>query len=619
MTPEQHEKVCALFDEVLKVPPAERACFLDRVCADSPWLRAEIEKWLANLQQAEQAGFLDPPTRRTNPEAVASAGPVAFPSAPPHIVSEPAHPAKVPGPPPEFAQSYADFIRDLLHQRLRLVAIIASFLFGLFLAKDIVTGGYPLDQPRSDFLVHAGITLVICMVAVLLWSRRSLGILWLRGVEFLVVGLNVVFLLQYQVLLLRVAPEWAAHSHEDVLLAVGDSISLRWFATLVIYGLYVPNTLARCLAMVAGMAATPLIVVVALAAWEGIPGLFVETLIDLTVWLLVGSVLAVYGSYKIAMARQEMFQGRKLGKYKLKERIGKGGMGEVWLADDSWLRRPCALKVIGPERAGDATVLRRFQREVRATARLFHENIVSIYDYGNAADGTFYYVMEYVPGLDLRELVVRHGPLSSGRTIHFLKQAAAALQEAHAAGLIHRDVKPKNMIACSRPPNCDQLKLVDFGLVRDTQALAAGESRTHAGIVFGTPSFMSPEQVDPTPVLDGRSDIYSLGAVAYFLLTGRPPFLGKDVEVLAAHLNEPAIPPSRLCPHIQADLERVVLRCLEKDPAQRFQAAAEVIAGLSACACGTAWTNRHAAEWWSAKESETIAVVGPRRSTGADD
>ena len=227
-------------------------------------------------------------------------------------------------------------------------------------------------------------------------------------------------------------------------------------------------------------------------------------------------------------------------------------MGEVYLAEHRLLKRPCALKVIRPERAGDPRSLERFEHEVRATARLSDPNIVEVYDYGRTEDGTFFYVMEYLHGLSLDELVARHGPMPPGRVIYLLRQACEALAEAHAAGLIHRDLKPANLFAARRGRRYDFVKLLDFGLV---EAVAArhevGPSRERT--VCGTPQYMAPEQITGDRAVDGRCDLYALGGVAYTLLTGRPPFEGETAtQVMNAHVRDPVVPPSRHRPDIPA-------------------------------------------------------------------
>ena len=196
--------------------------------------------------------------------------------------------------------------------------------------------------------------------------------------------------------------------------------------------------------------------------------------------------------------------------------------------------RPCALKLIRPDRAGDPKNLRRFEREVQATATLTHPNTIQIYDYGHAEDGTFYYVMEYLPGVTLEELVKCEGPLAPSRSIHFLRQICGALKEAHSRGLIHRDIKPGNVMVCERGGIHDVAKLLDFGLALPPMCETEGEKLTQDGIVTGTPAYLSPEQAGGQETLDARSDIYSVGALAYFLLAGQPPFANRSgVKLLA--------------------------------------------------------------------------------------
>jgi serine/threonine-protein kinase len=321
----------------------------------------------------------------------------------------------------------------------------------------------------------------------------------------------------------------------------------------------------------------------------------------MTIWLAIAAAIAVYGSHKINVLRHEAFEARQLGQYVLKQRLGEGGMGEVYLAEHQLLRRPCAVKLIHAECLGDSQALARFEREVKATASLSHWNTVEIFDYGHTEDGTFYYVMEYLPGLDLEDMVDRHGQLTPERVIHLLRQVCAALHEAHARGLIHRDIKPGNIIACERGQVYDVAKLLDFGLVRTAETAAPSGRLTEYGRVMGTPLYMSPEQARGWPA-DARSDLYSLGAVAYFLLTGRPPFVRESsMDVLAAHLVDAVAPLATLRPDVPEDLQAVVLRCLAKAPAERFPDVDSLDKALAECRDAGRWTQAVAAAWWRNK------------------
>ncbi|MBI1833058.1 MAG: serine/threonine protein kinase, partial [Planctomycetes bacterium] len=256
-----------------------------------------------------------------------------------------------------------------------------------------------------------------------------------------------------------------------------------------------------------------------------------------------------------------------------------------------------------PEQAGDPTTLLRFEREVQAMATLTHPNTVEIYDYGHTADGTFYYVMEYLPGLSLQELVDHHGPLTPGRAIHFLRQICGALKEAHSIGLIHRDIKPSNVIACQRGGVHDVAKLLDFGLVQDIGGFAAGsEKLTGVGAIVGSPNYLSPEQATGKRPIDARTDIYSLGAVAYFLVTGQPPFRRDSaMELIAAHMKDPVQPPRELRPELPIDLDEVILMCLRKNPDERFSDMEAVDLALAACESAQDWNADRAREWWRGK------------------
>jgi serine/threonine-protein kinase len=326
------------------------------------------------------------------------------------------------------------------------------------------------------------------------------------------------------------------------------------------------------------------------------------------------SAFAIYGAHRIEGLRRETLEARKLGQYQLLQRLGAGGMGEVCLAEHLLLRRPCAIKLIRPDRTGDVQHLRRFEREVQATATLTHPNTVQVYDYGHAADGTFFYVMEYLPGLTLEQLVERHGPLPANRTVHFLRQVCGALREAHAIGLIHRDLKPGNVMVCERGGQHDTAKLLDFGLVIPLGGSSVSEKLTQEGAIAGTPAYMAPEQASGQEALDARSDIYSVGALAYFLLTGRPPFAGRSaVKVLAAHLYEAPAPLTKYRTDVPAELEAVVMRCLAKTPAERFPDASGLERALAGCLNGAEWGEREAANWWA---SHNQRDGGPGLATG---
>ncbi len=386
------------------------------------------------------------------------------------------------------------------------------------------------------------------------------------------------------------------------------SASLMWFSLMAIYGTAVPNTWRRAAAVIGGMAATPF-VVLAWAWWADAPPVRVRTefLLCLGWWMVLGFATAVFASHKLTQYRQAAAEARRLGPYTLVRKLGAGGMGEVYLAEHRLLKRPCAVKLVRPDQAADPQQLRRFEREVQATAGLTHPNAIQVFDYGHTPDGTFYYAMEYVPGLNLQELVKRHGPLPPGRVVYLLRQVCGALREAHATGLIHRDIKPANVIVCNRGGIPDLAKLLDFGLVRDVSG--GGAELTQDGIISGTPAYMAPEQASGARV-DARADIYALGGLAYFLLTGRPPFTGPSaMKVLAAQMYEAPAPPSQYGPDVPADLEAVVLRCLAKSPPDRFPDVASLEVALAACGSAGRWSPAEAAAWWRSQTGTGVPAA----------
>ncbi|MEM7352006.1 MAG: serine/threonine-protein kinase, partial [Acidobacteriota bacterium] len=305
--------------------------------------------------------------------------------------------------------------------------------------------------------------------------------------------------------------------------------------------------------------------------------------------------------------RRDEFRARQFGQYQLKDKLGSGGMGEVYRAEHTLLKRPCAVKLIQTDDEVSEELLARFEKEVRSTAMLSHPHTVEVYDFGHTADGTFYYVMELLPGMSLDALVRRHGPMPPERAVHFLRQVCGALREAHAVGLIHRDIKPANIIAAERGGIWDFAKVLDFGLVREVPTGTVVDPRlTTQGMVGGSPYYMPPEQVTAFRDANARSDLYSLGGVGYFLLTGRPPFSARrPTDVLVAHSRGAVVAPSEHNPEVPQDLEQILLRCLAKDPGDRYADVSRLDDALADCACSGQWTDERAAAWWRGNQSAT--------------
>lgn len=491
----------------------------------------------------------------------------------------------------------------LLRTRLRAVALLLLFAFALFFVRNL----FIVIEDSILWRCHIALIFVYVGALGILWFRQAMPLWGLRAIELALFGLTILFfaLLGYRSLLRNAEAADPVQTVATVKNAVIDV-----FALIILYGLFIPNTWRRAAAVVIPMGVLPLLTSTAvhlihpevLTFTSGVASF--ELVTDNLMIMLVGVVAAIYGTHVINRLRCEVHAARRFGQYQLRECLGRGGMGEVYLAEHQLLKRPCALKLIHAEAAGDARALARFEREVKATAGLSHPNTIEVYDYGRTEDGTFYYVMEYLTGLSLAELVARHGPLPPGRAIYLLRQVCGALTEAHGAGLIHRDIKPANIFAARRGGLWDFAKLLDFGLVKPTRGLSIGPELSADGSISGSPLYMAPEQAVGDRPVDARSDLYALGAVGYFLLTGRPPFEGQSaVAVMVAHARDPITPPTALRPDIPADLEGVLLRCLSKDPADRYPDAESLELALDGCAAAADWDARTAARWWRDRES----------------
>jgi serine/threonine-protein kinase len=328
-----------------------------------------------------------------------------------------------------------------------------------------------------------------------------------------------------------------------------------------------------------------------------------------TVAPLICAGIGIATSNNVFALGQSLYRARELGSYQLAERIGEGGMGEVWRAEHTLLARPSAIKLIRPEALGGSgssgadKAVARFQREAQVTASLRSPHTVELYDFGTAKDGTFYYVMELLEGMDLGSLVERHGPVSADRVVHILRQACDSLAEAHDRGLIHRDVKPANIHLCRLGRQFDYVKVLDFGIVKLSER-DQGTRLTMEGVITGTPAFMAPEVILQDGDIDHRADLYALGCVAYWLLVGVPVFEGTTpMKVVMAHVNDPPAPPSQRSElQIPDDLEAVVMQCLAKAPGERFQSADDLARRLAACKSSGRWTQQRAREWWERHE-----------------
>ena len=516
---------------------------------------------------------------------------------------------------PGSGTQLTDELHCLLRRRLRVAGLIGLAVLATFLVKHLVAPTVPAGPQPVDLAIHAGVVAILTLLCTLLWTKIPFRMPRLRLIELTLFGAIAAFFAYQQLRVFgnRQFVEWVLEKdHAPIVTSLATmGNSLRWFALIVLYGTFIPNTWRRCATMVGIFMITPLVLTV-LACLECpiISQDQASATFDLLIVLAGGAAIAIFGSYRIQELQEEAFHARKLGQYRLLRKLGAGGMGEVYLAEHMLLRRSCAIKLIRTDQAGDTVNLSRFEREVQAMATLTHWNTVEVYDFGHAADGTFYYVMEYLPGLSLQELVDRYGPLPPARAIHFLRQVCAALREAHGVGLIHRDIKPSNVIACERGGVHDVAKLLDFGLVVQNVNLGPGsgtDKLTMQGTILGSPPYISPEQAMGKDAIDGRTDIYSLGALGYFLLTGQAPFVRDSaMELLVAHVHDTVPPVRELRPEVPHDLEEVLLKCLRKNPAERYAAADELDRALAACAAADAWDNDAAARWWKHRDGKRV-------------
>ncbi len=420
---------------------------------------------------------------------------------------------------------------------------------------------------------------------------------------------------------------------------VGSALTLM----LVARAIYVPSTARRTLLLTLALA-LPLIAMVysvycrlepatVIAIGLAFPeilgdlgGVAMGRVIETAVWWTLTAAICTAASSVIYGLRREARDARKLGQYRLEERLGQGGMGVVYRARHTMLRRPTAVKLLRSG-AGDEAMVARFEREVQRTAELSHPNTVRIFDYGRTPDGVFYYAMELLEGANLAEIVERCGAQPPARALHVVASVAGALGEAHRMGLIHRDVKPANIILCEQGGIPDFVKVLDFGLVKEIHDPEGDVALTAVGAITGTPQYMAPEAIRAPDSVDARSDIYALGAVGYYLVTGSHVFRGSNVlEVCGHHMHTEPVPPSgRLGRALPRGIDELLLACLAKSPDDRPQSTDELIARIDTCDVPR-WSAADAREWWSANDSkldrrehseiatdETIAVDLARR------
>jgi plasmid stabilization system protein ParE len=503
---------------------------------------------------------------------------------------------------------------DLLSQsaaRLRVLALLYASVF--FMAGIFPALLFPGDRARflGSFVQWGpsviGIVVALSVAAAIRSARLGLPTAMNIGLAFEIVS-------SYAIAAAEFADPMGLEMHRGLL-------GLSWVAVwVVLFTVVAPTSPRRAvLAALASVSSVPVIIGLLIASGSTSfrlgPAQFFFGLV-FPYLLVVG--MAYVGARVVYHLGTEVKRARELGSYRLEEKLGEGGMGEVWRARHRMLARPAAIKLIRPSFPGDARAgvsdeaVRRFEREAQVIARLRSPHTVELFDFGMAADGAFYYVMELLDGLDADTLLRRFGPTSAERAVYLLRQVCHSLSEAESCGLVHRDIKPANIFLCRYGEEFDFVKVLDFGIVKSArEAGDAGPGQTQENAVHGTPAFIAPEQAMGS-ALDGRADIYATGCVAYWLLTGQYVFSADSSMGLLLQLarTAPTPPSARTDLPIPAALDQLVLACLAKDPAKRPQSARELSRRLAEIEGVGTWTQEQARDWWATHQPASGAAAG---------
>ncbi|HET7712093.1 MAG TPA: serine/threonine-protein kinase [Thermoanaerobaculia bacterium] len=509
-----------------------------------------------------------------------------------------------------FTSSGTPLPRDIIEkarERVKIAAFvfIATWLFVVTMNEVVARFAIgnelvaKLWAPRQTLLTLVGLASSVAMA----WFASRM-----KDRPELVLDIGLVFQV-FNALIVAFVSEWFPRQ---------DPQAVSWVCvTIVVWPAIAPSSPRKTL--IAALAAATTVPIAILYGQSIHPNPDLSWFIFM--WLVLPgylcAALAVVPANVIRGLGKQVKRARELGSYQLEDQIGKGGMGEVYRARHRLLARPAAVKLISPAALRGSSpdenriVIERFRREAEAAATLRSPHTIELYDYGVAEDGTFYYVMELLDGIDFQELVHKHGALPSERVIHLISQACDSLGEAHLAGLVHRDVKPSNILACRMGLMVDYVKVLDFGLVKnDPRNTEKQMELTNAGAVSGTPSYMAPESISEVGSVGPPADVYALGCVAYWLLTGQTVFkAANQTMMMMQHVQASPVPPSLKSPHpVPRDLEELVMRCLAKDPADRPHDAAELAQLLSKCRVALPWTDARAHDWWRGNRAPEIPV-----------
>jgi hypothetical protein len=488
-----------------------------------------------------------------------------------------------PGLPPELLQD--------ISRRLQFICLLMAAYSLLSGVTNFAAAAHPLSFSAGS-AARIGVSLAVYFVV-----RRG-GLSALRLIDL---GLAYEVFLAAVLALTSVPSTWSTGVRSPLLWSVVHVL-------VMIYPVVVPSLTGRALAAAILSSATVPLALALYAATGVVPAPGAAAFVRLLAQSAIAVGIAVGISRLLYRLGEQLTQARALGSYHLREKVGAGGMGEVWKATHQFLARPAAVKLVRRDQTGEANeqgmtaVLQRFEREAQATAALQSPHTVSVYDFGIARDGTFYYVMELLEGIDLATLIRQNGAQPPERVVHILRQVCHSLFEAHERGLVHRDIKPANIFLCRYATDLDFVKVLDFGLAKNLGNSPRPELQvTQMGMIAGTPGFIAPEAAAGMDGVDGRADIYGLGCVAYWLLSGQEVFGGPTpMSVLVAHLKEtPSSLSTRATQPIPAGLDAIIMACLEKDPARRPQTAHELSTMLAGLGIESQWTRERAERWWA--------------------